>query len=457
MGQDRLIQGLGPLGVQLPPKLGQIDPKKVAEAEARAIKAAQEQPAYKRFAMGLLGLGVPRQEGEPVNWGNAAGALGEIAGIAPEGIAKAGLPFAAYIPKLMGGKLFHGTPRLKEVVEQGFDPSLYNKHDVLGSYTHLAEEPSYAERYANKGSGARGILPAKVEANNVLDLMNLPKEDRRKIADALPGWEGGSFLETTEPNTLASLMGAIGPEKLKGLGFDAVRYLDEGRISWAVPDPEQIIGAYTNQPIGKVKSGYSPNYKHPSEVSSNPAWQKITDVPNKNSGVYNQYGGSWVTVDQKGRVQGVYKTHDDAKYAASKSLSPTNWEQVSTTHTPYGLSSGMNLDFSQWAGDDLVRPSNKVSSVSQKDALNKFEGKGDSGIHEWGKKHNISSYVRDYESGKLQGKYVAFPTSGPITELVSFDKIQDVIDFLGDAKYSDWDYGKVGKNDFASPENLKLK
>jgi hypothetical protein len=106
-------------------------------------------------------------EGSPV--GKAIGAGAKML---------AGLPFAAYIPKLtkLKGGVGHGTTAVDKIAAEGIDPKRFDEADVLGWMLHAAENPEYFNRYADgslKGvKGTRqGVLPLAPDAKNVLDLV----------------------------------------------------------------------------------------------------------------------------------------------------------------------------------------------------------------------------------------------------------------------------------------------
>lgn len=96
----------------------------------------------------------------------------------------AGLPFTAYLPKLtkLKGGVGHGTTSVDKIVEEGIDPEVFDKGDVLGWLFHAAENPEYFNKYADgtlKGvRGERsGVLPLAPRAQNVLDLVEPNTQD----------------------------------------------------------------------------------------------------------------------------------------------------------------------------------------------------------------------------------------------------------------------------------------
>lgn len=124
---------------------------------------------------------------------NPATAYGELAGgltdlipgkAALTGVAKAGLPFLAYAPRV-----FHGTQRdfLK------FDPKVYDKSDVLGWMTHAAADPEYAgigyalgqSKHGSTSKKGAQIFPIEPKAENVLDLVEPNMDDLAQTIAAM--------------------------------------------------------------------------------------------------------------------------------------------------------------------------------------------------------------------------------------------------------------------------------
>lgn len=109
---------------------------------------------------------------------------------------KAGLPFAAYRPMLKGipGGVGHGTTVLDKVVAEGVDKSRFDVRDVLGWLFHAAEDPEYFNQYADgfkrtAGVSKIGVLPLAPEAQNVLDLVDPSLDDIGKAIAPVTGVE----------------------------------------------------------------------------------------------------------------------------------------------------------------------------------------------------------------------------------------------------------------------------
>lgn len=119
-------------------------------------------------------------------------------------LAKAGLPFMHYAEKVLPkGFIAHGSPRASKI--ERFDPSRYDKYDVLGWLTHGAENTDYANKYAEGiakhasggigGIGA-GVLPLKLEAKNVLDLVDPNIDDMSQTLAALDPYDRRVMVES---------------------------------------------------------------------------------------------------------------------------------------------------------------------------------------------------------------------------------------------------------------------
>lgn len=228
--------------------------------------ARQGVDALANIPKGLLGIDPAQDES---SGGYLANVMSQLGGAA-EPLVKAGLPFLA----MTGGQpVFHGTG---EAFEK-FNPKLYDKSDTLGYMTHFAEEPGYAAQYADSSvKSHRGnrpqIIPAHIDAKNVLDLHNPNPDDLSQAIASLPSNERSQLVDyyrsmSRDPNIFFE--DVTQPEnKLKNLGrrltetlnypgslektpFDAVRYNDAGNPSYAVPSSTPIKtpwGTSLNEP-----------------------------------------------------------------------------------------------------------------------------------------------------------------------------------------------------------------
>lgn len=201
------------------------------------------------------------------------------------GLKTAGMPFAAYKAAGKVNLLTHGTPNVFEK----FDYAKNDLGDVLGWMVHAAEnDPEYSAYYAlqqikphnphpdlydknyqaaleNYNRGAN-IIPIEPEANNVLDLVE-PKEDdmsaalaamipdRRKMAlskfkqikrisynsdnpSILPWFDDRKIQGVLPANPATTYLAhnlRMGPEEFARSPFDAIRYHDMDKRSWAIP------------------------------------------------------------------------------------------------------------------------------------------------------------------------------------------------------------------------------
>jgi hypothetical protein len=165
----------------------------------------------------------------------------------------AGMPFF--------GKAFHGTPQVFE----HFEPELYNKADILGSYTHLAENPADADKWVREWKDTTGtgdpfgtnIIPAQVDLKNALDLRHseIPAEDiamlshhmndqqRARLQAAIA--QDNHVIQTvgkTEgfvPHTRDAIMNELtnDPALLHRAGYDGVHYIDYGGAGHSLAIP----------------------------------------------------------------------------------------------------------------------------------------------------------------------------------------------------------------------------
>lgn len=222
------------------------------------------------------------------------------------------LGMAAGGRRMLPERFYHGSPWMERVVSEGFNPSKSNARDQIGSWLHLSARPETASNYTNlRGyhggvpnapATTPGVIPARVLVEKLLDLRNPSPEATAQLADVLEGnytsrmrpaapdappvtrreafssaaqtlrdntaiYEQPeirhSRLDTPEWDTsvdavnamerayetLWEIAGQASPEELSRSGLDAIRYgREEGNI--AVKSPDQILGAYTNEPLG---------------------------------------------------------------------------------------------------------------------------------------------------------------------------------------------------------------
>ena len=185
----------------------------------------------------------------------------------------AGLPFAA-LAKLKGlrevaGKpaVFHGTRQTFDL----FDPDKNDIFDKLGWMTHFAEDPRYADVYAdpeglkafiNVGKSPR-VIPAQLDVKNTFDTVNPNASDLETYLAALKPHARRSELQSfklnkkfEEPGSPTKKLArssidriANDPDLISRTPFDAVRYLDGGEAAWAIPNPAQATTPW-NTPLG---------------------------------------------------------------------------------------------------------------------------------------------------------------------------------------------------------------
>jgi hypothetical protein len=189
---------------------------------------------------------------------------------------QAGLPFSAI---MKGRSVYHGTPYASRIAKEGFDPSQYNKEDTLGWLTHFAEDPTYASSYAAKTGRGGSIIPVKLGAQNVLDLiepniddlaqamasirpeqrkhlLSLFRYTKRLIGERHPLGSlsqvidlssrafKGAKIEDIPARAVAQKL-RLNEEEFNRTPFDAIRYHDINERSWAVK-PEVINRSTTS-------------------------------------------------------------------------------------------------------------------------------------------------------------------------------------------------------------------
>lgn len=285
----------------------------------------------------LFGKDFPNHPISNFDRGNALGQL-----------AQAGLPFAAYGSKLLKGKVFHGTQRIFDK----FNPDVNDASDVLGWMTHFAEDPKYAsEQYA--GGGSKGlkhislgpeygevlpnelktygathdkpsnihprVIPAQINAKNVLDLVNPNMTDLSAALAPMDYYKRKSFINTFKEarrnpieargrlnqnhfgdiakiplneipaKRLADRL-QLTPEEFDKTQFDAIRYNDDKHKSWAVPSHTEI-----NTPWGTPLNQTPKQLK---VIKTNESKGGTLTV-NKPQSIIDKYGEGSVTISPK--------------------------------------------------------------------------------------------------------------------------------------------------------------
>lgn len=270
------LEILKKLGIKLPKMDESVQTKKAEDWQNKNLG-----PIQKFFGGTLEGLTGKSTLDNPSQDLNNARGYGNVIGEL--------IPSLAGIPFLKGKKIFHGTPK-GEMVSKGMKTDKNDLSDTLGAFSHFAESPDYASGYAlgvNKhglsiGRNATNI-PAELPTNSYnLDLtQKVPTDDIARIAGV-----GGKGVKATlkhkfknirregllnDPETIdyfnSDLKGIIennlGLEGFKKTGFDAIKYNDVGNPSWAVPDPNKVIGAYDKKPLGVLNRAYKEQIELP--------------------------------------------------------------------------------------------------------------------------------------------------------------------------------------------------
>jgi len=262
------------------PKELPIGPSKVGPEEWETYKRKEElkRPVWKRKLGGVFTglMGLEPSDYDPVE--RDANLLTQM-GTSGVGLLKAGLPFAA----IMKGKpIYHGSP-ISNI--ERFNPSIYNKGDVLGWMTHGAEDFDRARTFSKKydNMAVRGtIYPIAPEAKNTLDLVDPDIEDIRTALELLPDDTRRALLSKAEefsikgpgygeidPNHYPILPGdkeslfkiyladklRLTPNMTEDMPFDAIRYRDQGHKSWAIPERTPIVNIMTGKEMTPITSG----------------------------------------------------------------------------------------------------------------------------------------------------------------------------------------------------------
>jgi hypothetical protein len=190
----------------------------------------------------------------------------------------AGLPFAA----LRGGKpIYHGTGKVFEK----FDPSKYDTSDILGWMTHGAADPDYAAEYAfgnMKGSFSlqpkSNIIAMQPQAKNVLDLVDPNADDISQILASFSPERRRELINEfknarQKPERAREYLSSyhypdkdlipeeeipvrymaeslrLEPGQLEKTPFDAIRYHDVNKESFAIPSSTPIKAHYSGAPL----------------------------------------------------------------------------------------------------------------------------------------------------------------------------------------------------------------
>jgi hypothetical protein len=215
-----------------------------------------ENPAYPRNPDGW----------NPYNVGLDVGSLG-LNLLMPSGHGDtevAGVPF----PK--GKTIYHGSPNAGKIAKEGFDMTRHDPHDTLGWMIHAADDPHYANSYAEglKSSVAGrpgGVLPLTSNAENMLDAFAPTSEDVARLVSGvgdnvdrygtskrktlIDAWKKGDTA-VTRGHPIRDVLNYMTPEEFSKTGFDAIKYPDINNVSYAFPDPLKTIGKYTGEPVG---------------------------------------------------------------------------------------------------------------------------------------------------------------------------------------------------------------
>jgi len=262
------------------PKELPIGPGILGPEEWETYKRKEElkRPIWKRKLGGVFTglMGLEPSDYDPVE--RDANLLTQM-GTSGIGLLKAGLPFSV----IMKGKpIYHGSPISNIEI---FDPSLYNKGDVLGWMTHGAEDFDRARTFSKKnfyGLEAKGrVYPIAPEAKNTLDLVDPDIKDLRTALELLPDYKRRALLSEAEefsikgpgygeisklhypilPKDKESLFKIYLADKLRltptmteDMPFDAIRYRDLGHKSWAIPERTPIINVETGKEMSPLTS-----------------------------------------------------------------------------------------------------------------------------------------------------------------------------------------------------------
>jgi hypothetical protein len=300
------------------------DPEKQKLWDHYVASQQEKDPSWKKFGRGVVDAISGVFEGLAGSEPRAERSdAGDWSNLATQGVSSlAGLPFASFAKKGIN-RLFHGTQKNFE----RFDPSVYDKYDVLGWMTHAAEDAEYGNKYAmgrSKGiisiddsedytidssylnpwglphrDVTPQILPIKPEANNVLDLVEPNIDDLSQALASMDSWNrrleikrfknakkgdfGPNPIKSSHAKTINELSTDATPatrtlsenlrltaEEFDRSPFDAIRYLDVGNKSWAFPAKTPLRTVY-----GKHGEVLGPEL-HP-EVGTSPL--KMYKVP----------------------------------------------------------------------------------------------------------------------------------------------------------------------------------
>lgn len=236
---------------------------------------------------------------------------------APEIAAEKGLTKSEF-------KLFHGTDRLHNVLNEGWNKAFADKSDTLGWMGHAAENPSYAESYMGgmKGHGhipgeeTKGIIPVTLpEKTLVMDTWKPDEDDFLRLHSAAPAGSDlqndianafRRFKQTGTPaeyggdpsQAMRGLVERFNPEDFKKTGIGAIRYPDAGNKAWAFPDPTIVHGAYTKDVLNSgpqvppIPKSWGP------PTPSTPVYKPVTKIGKKVKGASLTLDYNNVTIDQ---------------------------------------------------------------------------------------------------------------------------------------------------------------
>lgn len=224
--------------------------------DADVRKKQQDDPTWKKVFGGALDAvaNIPKgilgidPAGDESSAGYVANALTQLGGSA-DGLS-AGIPFAV---ASKGKNVYHGTRR---AIEELNPLAWGNNKGMLSKMSHFAENPKYADMYAMGLGNAPGknanIIPAKVDAKNVLDMYeptmdemsqfvaSLEPDRRRPIIDA---YKSSTKMGSTRTNAnlQEDILGALEErDVIDKMPYDAVKYSARGEPSYAVPEQTNV-------------------------------------------------------------------------------------------------------------------------------------------------------------------------------------------------------------------------
>lgn len=217
--------------------------------DAKQIEAQKKQPLWKQYAQKAFEGGV---EGLSGFLGFGKETKANLAGQ----LLSAGLPFTSI---MRGKNVYHGTSGLWDIFDA--NKSKPSKQFLGNVAHHFTEEPYEAGLYAGRYSGGHErIIPAKIEANNVLDLVNPNMDDLSQALSSMDDPQGRAWIIKKYKESgnkkevlvkhLEDYMNNVPDYINKELPYDAIRYKYHEN-NWAVPEGTPIRSAYGNQLLTK--------------------------------------------------------------------------------------------------------------------------------------------------------------------------------------------------------------